>query len=265
MTAREVCIRYGYTYAEPIADLEHRLVVVPPDRHGPQVVRQHSLEVRCDGGPVSVSQERDSFGNRVHRILAPRVERSIEFEARYRVEQARSIQVRKAWDAKRYLAPTALTTPDARLRAAAQAIAAAAGPGAAARGLAERAHDWAASALAWQAGVTTYRTPAAVALEFGKGVCQDYAHVLLAVLRLLGIPARYVSGHLPGSGPPHAWVEALVGPGQVLGLDPSSGRPTGPEYLTVAVGRDFADVTPTSGVFCGAAGGTLSYSKLISS
>ena len=139
-----------------------------------------------------------------------------------------------------------------------------AAPGAAARALAERAHDWVASALAWQLGPTTYRTSAAMALEIGKGVCQDYAHVLLAVLRLLEIPARYVSGHLPGSGPPHAWVEALVGPGQVLGLDPSSGRLTGPEYLTVAVGRDFADVTPTSGVFRGAPGGTLTYSKVIS-
>jgi transglutaminase-like putative cysteine protease len=84
------------------------------------------------------------------------------------------------------------------------------------------------------------------------------------VLRLMEIPARYVSGHLPGSGPPHAWVEALVGRDEVLGLDPSSGRLTGPEYLTVAVGRDFADVTPTSGVFRGAPGGTLTYSKVIS-
>jgi transglutaminase-like putative cysteine protease len=262
MTMREVCIRYGYTYAQPIADLRHRLVVVPPDQHGAQIVREHALDVRCDGGPVSVSQEHDSFGNRVHRILAPRVERSIEFEARYRVEQ--TTRARTTWDIRRYLSATPLTTPDARLREAAQAVRAAAGPVAAARALAERAHEWAASALTWQFGVTTYRTPAATALEIGKGVCQDYAHILLAVLRLLEIPARYVSGHLPGSGPPHAWVEALVGSGQVLGLDPSSGCLTGPEYLTVAVGRDFADVTPTSGVFRGPPSGTLTYSKVIS-
>jgi transglutaminase-like putative cysteine protease len=262
MTIRDVCIRYGYTYAQPIADLRHRLVVVPPDRHGPQIVREHALEVRCDGGPATVSQERDSFGNRVHRILAARVERSIEFEAHYRVEQATPL--RNAWDIRRYLSLTPLTTPDARLREAAQAVRSAAGPGAAARALAERAHEWAASALTWQFGITSYRTSAAAALEIGKGVCQDYAHVLLTVLRLLEIPARYVSGHLPGAGPPHAWVEALVGPDQVIGLDPSGARLTGPEYLTVAVGRDFADVTPTSGVFRGAPGGTLTYSKVIS-
>jgi transglutaminase-like putative cysteine protease len=261
MTIREACIRYVYTYAQPIADLRHRLVVVPPDRHGGQIVREHALEVRCDGGPVSVVQERDSFGNRVHRILAPRVEGSIAFEARYRVEQAPPLGA--SWDAARYLPSTPLTTPDARLREAAQSVRLAVGSGAAARALAERAHEWVAAALTWQFGVTTYRTPAATALEIGKGVCQDYAHILLTVLRLLEIPARYVSGHLPGSGPPHAWVEALVGPDQVLGLDPSSNRLTGPEYLTVAIGRDFADVTPTSGVFRGAPGGTLTYSKAV--
>jgi transglutaminase-like putative cysteine protease len=262
MTTRDVCIRYGYTYAEPITDLRHRLVVVPPDRHGPQIVREHALEVRCDGGPVSVTQERDSFGNRVHCILAPRIEGSIEFEARYRVEHVAPL--RSTWDIRRYLSATPLTTPDARLREASQALRSGAGPRAAARALAERAHEWVASTLTWQFGVTTYRTPAATALEIGKGVCQDYAHILLTVLRLMEIPARYVSGHLPGSGPPHAWVEALVGRDEVLGLDPSSGRLTGPEYLTVAVGRDFADVTPTSGVFRGAPGGTLTYSKVIS-
>ena len=261
MTLREVCIRYGYTYAEPIADLQHRLVIVPPDQRGGQAVRQHGLEVRCDGGPVRVIEEHDSFGNRVHRILAPRVEQSIEFKARYRVE--RTHPVREAWDVRRYLSPTPLTAPDGRLHEAAQALRSAAGPGAAARALAERAHDWAASSLTWHLGATTYRTPAAAALEIGKGVCQDYAHILLVLLRLLEIPARYVSGHLPGTGPPHAWVEALVGRGQVLGLDPSHARPTGPEYVMVAVGRDFADVTPTSGVFSGAPGGRLTYSKVV--
>jgi transglutaminase-like putative cysteine protease len=262
VTIHRVRVRYGYTYPQPIADLRHRLVVVPPDRHGGQVVREYALEVRCDGGPVSVSQERDVFGNRVHRILASRVERSIEFEASYRVEQGQP--VRRPWDVRRYLCPTALTAPDARLREAARALQAASSPMTAARTLAHRAHEWVASALDWQLGATTYHTPASVALELGKGVCQDYAHILLVVLRLLGIPARYASGHLPGSGPPHAWVEALVGPREVLGFDPSHARLTGPEYLTVAVGRDFSDVTPTSGVFSGPPGGVLTYSKLAS-
>ena len=113
-------------------------------------------------------------------------------------------------------------------------------------------------------GVTGVQTPAAMALHLGKGVCQDYAHILLAVLRLLGIPARYVSGHLLGEGAPHAWVEALVEDASALGVPRSSPtiRPTvaarASNYITVAVGRDYADVAPTSGTFSGPATGRLS-------
>ena len=107
-------------------------------------------------------------------------------------------------------------------------------------------------AIAFQIGVTGVRTPAAMALHLGRGVCQDFAHLLLCVLRLLAIPARYVSGQLLGEGVPHAWVECLVD-GEVIAYDPTHGRRARLDYVTVAVGRDFADVTPTSGVFSGAA------------
>jgi len=115
---------------------------------------------------------------------------------------------------------------------------------------------WAASALVYQLGVTAVHTTAADALRLGRGVCQDYAHVLLTVLRLLGIPARYVSGQLPGEGGTHAWVEALVA-GSIVPYDPTHARRTHHDYVTVAVGRDYSDVAPTSGVFCGTATGRL--------
>ncbi len=150
------------------------------------------------------------------------------------------------------------------MRAAARAIAASTGSP---RERTERAVEWAADAITFQIGVTGVQTPAAMALALGQGVCQDYAHVLLAVLRLLGVPARYVSGHLLGEGAPHAWVEALFEDARVPGgidvvaFDATHRRRAGLNYVTVAVGRDFADVTPTSGVFRGAAKGTLSASK----
>ncbi len=105
-----------------------------------------------------------------------------------------------------------------------------------------------------------------MALHLGRGVCQDYAHILLSVLRSLRIAARYVSGHLPGDGAPHAWVEALVadperGTLAVVGSDPTHQCDVGPDYIVVAAGRDFADVTSTSGVFTGGATGTLHWSK----
>jgi transglutaminase-like putative cysteine protease len=104
-----------------------------------------------------------------------------------------------------------------------------------------------------------------MALHLGTGVCQDYAHILLAVLRLLNVPARYVSGHLIGEGAPHAWVETFVDCGdgtvETIGFDPTHSRRTRMDYLTVAVGRDYADVSPTSGTYSGPALGRLAATK----
>ena len=106
-----------------------------------------------------------------------------------------------------------------------------------------------------------------MALHLGKGVCQDYAHIMLALLRLLGIPARYVSGHLLGEGVAHAWLEALfddpLAPGgvAVIAYDPTHHRRAGLNYITVAVGRDYRDVAPTSGSFRAPYGGRLSARK----
>jgi transglutaminase-like putative cysteine protease len=131
----------------------------------------------------------------------------------------------------------------------------------------ELAHDWAAGSITYRVGVTGTQTPAALALHLGQGVCQDYAHIMLALLRCLGIPARYVSGHLIGEGAPHAWVEVLPVDSSsdqstaLLAFDPTHHRRVGHNYISVAVGRDFADVTSTSGVFSGAATGKLHWSK----
>jgi transglutaminase-like putative cysteine protease len=92
---------------------------------------------------------------------------------------------------------------------------------------------------------------------------------MLTVLRLLEIPARYVSGHLPDERAPHAWVEALVRDAtmergvRVVGYDPTNHRQPGPDYVVVAVGRDFADVTPTSGWFSGAARSELAAAQSV--
>jgi transglutaminase-like putative cysteine protease len=88
-----------------------------------------------------------------------------------------------------------------------------------------------------------------------RGVCQDYAHIAIALSRECGLPARYVSGHLLGEGATHAWVEFLVPAGRdrerVVSLDPTNACATNLRYVVVAVGRDYDDVAPTSGVFFG--------------
>ena len=121
--------------------------------------------------------------------------------------------------------------------------------------------------LRYDWGATTVATTAAEAWAGGAGVCQDYAHCMLALARLCGLSARYVSGHLLGEGGTHAWVEILVphprAPECVSAVpfDPTHVRRAGLRYVTVAVGRDYADVAPTSGTYDGPYEGVLTTSK----
>ncbi len=248
-------------------DLHQRLVMIPSDRHGDQRLLQYDLAVRGTEGDHRITWERDQFGNRVAQVVANRVPQAVDFEASFRLERSRTVAIDGTpWrnDAERleYLRPTALTAPDKRLIDAALVIA---HSSADAGERAERAHAWTATSIAYQFGITGYSTPAAMALHLGKGVCQDYAHILLSLLRLLNVPARYVSGHLVGEGAPHAWVEAFIerstGEIEIIGYDPTHARRVRLDYLTVAVGRDFSDVSPTSGAYGGPALGRLAASK----
>lgn len=262
---------YRYSYSGAAWDIKQRLVMIPPDNGGDQRVLEHDLAVRGDEGDFKIAWTGDEFGNRVANVAVTRVAQAVDFEAIFQVERdaARSGALRSApWKAdgrrSRYLRPTALTAPDERLRDAAHEIFRSSDDP---RARAESAHNWASGSITYEYGVTGYTTPAAMALHFQKGVCQDFAHILLALLRLLDIPCRYVSGHLLGEGAAHAWVEALLAdpaaPGdvEVIAYDPTHHRRTRMDYITVAIGRDFADVTPTSGTYGGPALGRLASTK----
>jgi transglutaminase-like putative cysteine protease len=110
--------------------------------------------------------------------------------------------------------------------------------------------------LRYESGSTDVTTSADEALTRGLGVCQDFAHLTLAACRVLGVPARYVSGYVfaPGSATSaasHAWVDVFADRQGWLSLDPTHDKAQGPEHVRVAVGRDYADVPPTRGVFKG--------------
>jgi transglutaminase-like putative cysteine protease len=97
-----------------------------------------------------------------------------------------------------------------------------------------------------------------------RGVCQDFAHLLIALCRSLGLPTRYVSGYLYDADKPpdailasHAWAEVFLEGRGWLGLDPTHNRATGSLYARVAVGRDYADAAPMRGVHQGGAQETL--------
>ncbi|MDA1009976.1 MAG: transglutaminase family protein, partial [Chloroflexi bacterium] len=148
-----------------------------------------------------------------------------------------------------------------------QAAAAIGAGGALGLALAEQVNQWVHDHLEYRRGVTGVHTTAAEALAIGGGVCQDYSHLMIAICRLLGLPTLYVSGHQLGEGGTHSWVEVVVpaadGSDSAEGwpLDPTHGRRGDLTYLTVAVGRDYGDVAPTSGSYRAGHGGTLAGRK----
>ena len=97
---------------------------------------------------------------------------------------------------------------------------------------------------------TTIRTTAEQALAQRKGVCQDYAHVMLSVCRHVGLTARYIAGLLGGEGATHAWVE-IYHDGRWIGLDPTRNRMVDDNYITIAYGRDYRDCMLDIGIFSG--------------
>jgi transglutaminase-like putative cysteine protease len=132
--------------------------------------------------------------------------------------------------------------------------------------LAERICAAVHAAISYQDGATTVLTTAAEALAGGHGVCQDSAHVMLALCHLANLPARYVSGHLLGHGGTHAWVEVVVPDGDAaiaVPFDPCNGRRAGFGYVTVATGRDYTDVAPTSGRYVGTPNSTLTTNRRV--
>jgi transglutaminase-like putative cysteine protease len=126
-----------------------------------------------------------------------------------------------------------------------------------------------AGELVYEQGATSVQTSAAEVLALGRGVCQDFAHVLIAACRVEGIPARYVSGYLfddalaSGQGATHAWVDAWDDERGWISLDPTHSREVGEDYVRIAHGRDYADVPPTRGVFKGMAEETLEVRVLV--
>ena len=117
---------------------------------------------------------------------------------------------------------------------------------------------------------TRVDSPIDEVLASKRGVCQDYSHVMIAALRRLGLPCRYVSGYI-APGPrtdetaastiaTHAWIEAMLPDLGWVGLDPTHDVEAGVRHVRVAIGRDYADVPPTRGVFKGTTSSTLAVS-----
>jgi transglutaminase-like putative cysteine protease len=160
-----------------------------------------------------------------------------------------------------FLMPTPRTTVGAELAAAAKLRVAGLDPQAAAAEIAAWVHQH----VTYMPGATGVQTSAQEAWDQGQGVCQDIAHLTVALLRTVGLPARYVSGYLfpkpdakPAdevTGQSHAWVEYWTG--DWAACDPTNDSAVGHRHVVVAAGRDYADVPPLKGIYHGAPSRTM--------
>lgn len=256
--------RYGY--ASPMRHCVMAVCLRPQDDE-----RQHLLRFDLTTDPPTPhNPEADAFGNTKHVLNIHREHDGLTITAHsivvvLPVEAVPESVGAEAWGELQaasepfadwdYTRPTPLTTPTAELRAFMERTglgAAAADPLTALRALTAAIHD----SFTYEAGSTSVGSPIDQMLATGKGVCQDYAHVMLAVTRLWGVPSRYVSGYVDigetRSGATHAWVEGrLPGLGWV-GFDPTNGCLADHRHIRIGAGRDYRDVAPTRGVLQGA-------------
>ena len=205
-------------------------------------------------------------------VQAPHDELTVRSHAMVETSPAPAPPGPLAWDELRagadaglvaeYLAATPRTTVDAALAGAARELTRGAGPLETAAAVAA----WVRERVEYMPGATEVQTSAQEAWDQRQGVCQDMAHLTVALMREVGLPARYVSGYLhpqpeadPGDeeeGQSHAWVQYWTG--EWMACDPTNRAQVGERHVLVASGRDYGDVPPLKGIYNGAPGSTMS-------
>lgn len=239
--------RLAIGFSEPVQ--RHRFTL----RCFPQTdARQRVTELRHFVSPQTfLSESRDSFGNLTlyGSADAPHLRFEADVCGTAAVGLAPCLPRGERSRERIFRYATPLTAPDEGiLRLYRAQHADALGEYDACLALSEAAH----SALVYTPGATGVRTTAAEALALGKGVCQDYAHLFLSLLRLRGIPARYVVGMLEGEGQSHAWAEAAL-PDGWYAFDPTNCLVVDDCHIRLSHGRDAADCSLNRGIFSGAA------------
>lgn len=246
-----------YSYDQPV-EYASQIMRLTPCEHAGQRIR--SWRVTADGRTLARTD--DGYGNIIHLYTLSRAHQSAVVVAEGEVETIDTKGVLR--DAVERLPPgywvrsTALTTPDDALRALAHEVEGIADPVARLHKLMELVH----ARIAYVAGKTSVTTTAAEALAKGSGVCQDHAHVFSAVARLLGVPARYVSGYLLQEGTEtatasHAWAEAHVEGFGWIGFDAANNICPTENYVRGAIGLDYNEAAPVRGIRRGEAGEEL--------
>ncbi|HWH11587.1 MAG TPA: transglutaminase family protein [Solirubrobacteraceae bacterium] len=274
MIAYEVTHRTEYHYESDVSHSYGQLHVLP--RELPEQ-RCRSAEVVIVPEPEDYAERIDFFGNRVsfmaihepHRKLSVTATSVVEVDRR--VDAGPSPACHRPWEevreslrrapgdrmaAGQFSLDSPLVTASARFaRYASASFTAGRDFLDAVADLSHRIH----TEFEYKPGATSVTTPVDEAFELREGVCQDFAHLAIACLRSIGLPARYVSGYLETDPPPgrpklrgadasHAWLAVLVPDFGWLDVDPTNDQFGSNRYVVAAFGRDYSDVPPLSGV-----------------
>ncbi len=261
----------SYSYATPAAEGYAEARLTPPTLPT-QTILQHRIDCRPE---THMSGYTDYFGNLVHFFSLPFRHRKLTITNRalvdthvprqprealsLSVEEARQIFSSAMPDVFPYLQETE-TVPLGR---EAVSVMRRFFRGDQAMGVGiERLSDWIHDVFSYTKGATDNTTELQTLWKTKQGVCQDFAHVALSVLRTAGLPCRYVCGYIDAGGSgeaglvgalaTHAWVDVLL-PGMVwVGIDPTNRKWVNDQYVAVSYGRDVRDATPLRGMFKGA-------------
>lgn len=275
MTTYRIAYRTVSTYARRVPFARHCVRLLPGD--GPRQRVAHA-SLRVEPAPAERVEATDFFGNRIAWITldTPHDRFEVVLDAQVGVQPGpdeAALAATPAWEQVRDAAldveslaadaPAHYLFPSARVPLFAQATEHARACFAPGRPIGEAALAFAQAIhreFGYEPGVTDAGTDAVQAFAQRRGVCQDFAHVMLAALRGLALPAAYVSGFLRTAPPPgearlegadamHAWVRVWAGPAHGwLAFDPTNGIAASEGHITVAIGRDYADVAPIDGV-----------------
>jgi transglutaminase-like putative cysteine protease len=267
-------------YASPVAHARHVLRLTPIPRPGQRV---HVAALQIIPEPINRREGRDFFGNRLTwvEIEEPHRTLTVKLAARVSVDAADELDAltTPAWDAVRdeafatsdigphspahFLFPSRMVSLDPEIRDYTRESFP---PGRPVLDAAIELMNRLKDEITYDTGATTVTTMPPMSFALRRGVCQDFAHIMISGLRGIGLPAAYVSGYLrtvprtdptrlQGADAMHAW--ALVWCGEEagwVGLDPTNAVIASDQHVVLAVGRDYTDVAPMDGVIVGSGG-----------
>jgi uncharacterized alpha-E superfamily protein/transglutaminase-like putative cysteine protease len=262
--------KFVYQYFEPVSKVTTITRVVPPEDYG----RQRRIDLRWHiDPPADYRHFTDAFGNLVWELNHSEIQKDITGIVDIRVEtfadylpnhllalQGVTLEESDCTvQPTEFLELTSLVNTSEPLTALANKTKERNLPP---HELAESLMHQVHAHLRYEAGHTKVGTTAAEAFEQGLGLAQDFVHIFLSLCRQTGLPARYVSGYLPGEGQMHAWAETLfpLGEKQILtwvAYDPTHNRRCNEQYIAIAAGCDYQDIAPTSGFYMGTSANNL--------